>query len=139
MNDFERMLLEAGIDPAILDNPVHCIDLIRERLPATVAMKVADSAENEGLIATALNISPDSLRDTSQRLLNQYETESLIDVLRTVRDAMAIWPTAADASQWFNSSVPAMVDKRPMDWCDTFEGRRWVRSVLRKIADGDFS
>jgi len=139
MNEFESMLFAADIDPAVLDDSFRRITQVRERLPGVVVKKIAQDKVIKELIAAALNIPLDALEETSQRQLTKHETESFIDALRTIRDAMELWPEAEDAIEWLSSPIPAMGDKSPLQWCDSFEGRRWVRIILRKIFEGDFS
>ncbi|WP_416397366.1 antitoxin Xre/MbcA/ParS toxin-binding domain-containing protein [Allohahella sp. A8] len=54
-------------------------------------------------------------------------------------EANRVWGGLKSAKQWLSSPVPALDGERPIDLFDTFEGRRWVTTVLRHIETGDFS
>ena len=139
MTQFDRALEHAGFDPAALDDTGRCIALVRERIPASVLHEVAKSLPVADMIPQALNITPAALESESDRAITSQQTEALIDLIRTFRTALAIWPETSSARQWFDSPIPALDGQCPTYWIDTFEGRRWVRSTLAKIEDGDFS
>lgn len=60
-------------------------------------------------------------------------------VRRVYFEACRIWGDHDTAREWLHAPVPALVGERPVDLFDTFEGRQWVRQVLRKIEHGEFS
>ena len=43
------------------------------------------------------------------------------------------------ACDWLNGPVAALGHRRPTELCETSEGRREVKGVLRKIEFGEFS
>ena len=42
------------------------------------------------------------------------------------------------AREWLETALPALGGQRPIDLCDTFEGRRLVQDAIRRIEYGEF-
>jgi putative toxin-antitoxin system antitoxin component (TIGR02293 family) len=69
------------------------------------------------------------------------------DALKQVKDfgeelnslATRVLGSQEKADEWLSSPVPALGNRRPIDLCDTPEGRDRVSATLRKIDTGDFS
>lgn len=46
--------------------------------------------------------------------------------------------TLGQAGEWLATETAAMGGKKPIDLCDTFEGRGLVRDAIRRIDYGEF-
>ena len=55
-----------------------------------------------------------------------------------VSHALTAFDDLDRVQQWFDSASPALGGDRPIDLCDTFEGRRAVDGIVRKIQCGEF-
>ncbi len=66
------------------------------------------------------------------------QSEALLDMLRVVSRALAAFGDLDRVQQWFDSASPALGGERPIDLCDTFEGRRAVDGIVCKIQYGEF-
>ena len=70
--------------------------------------------------------------------LGRARTEGLLDTLRTFAAAAAAFGGLERAQDWLDTALPALGGDRPIDLCDTFEGRRLVREIIRKVEYGEF-
>ena len=61
-----------------------------------------------------------------------------MDTLRVFATAAAAFGGLERAQSWLDTGLPALGGDRPIDLCDTFEGRRLVREILRKVEYGEF-
>lgn len=52
--------------------------------------------------------------------------------------AASVFGSREQGNEWLMAQVPALGSERPVDLCDTFEGRALVREALRKIEYGEF-
>ena len=66
------------------------------------------------------------------------QSEALLDMLRVVSRALATFGDLDRVQQWFDAASPALGGDRPIDLCDTFEGRRAVDGIVCKIQYGEF-
>jgi uncharacterized protein (DUF2384 family) len=66
-------------------------------------------------------------------------TEAVLDIARVLALSISVWGSQDLAAQRLKSPVPARTDLPPMSLMDSFEGRRWVMCVLKKIEFGQFS
>ena len=62
----------------------------------------------------------------------------MLDTLRLVSQAAFAFHGLEGASEWFDTSLPGLGGQRPIDLCDTFEGRGLVRNAIRRIEYGEF-
>ena len=70
--------------------------------------------------------------------LAQAQSEALLDTLRVFERAERAFAGFAGAREWLETALPALAGQRPIDLCDTFEGRRLVRDAIRRIERGEF-
>ena len=59
-------------------------------------------------------------------------------MLRLVAATAAAFGGPERAQDWLGTALPALAGDRPIDLCDTFEGRRLVREIIRKVEYGEF-
>lgn len=53
--------------------------------------------------------------------------------------AEEVFGSREKAQEWMRFEVVALGNARPIDLMTTPEGRKWVRDVLEKIDDGEFT
>jgi len=130
-----------GIDiPAsALNNRTAYIETARKGVSGRVigqAVRVLGHRETfAGLMGTTVgNLNRFYRRST----LAPAQSEALLDMLRVVSRALAAFGDLDRAQQWFDSASPALGGERPIDLCDTFEGRRAVDGIVCKIQYGEF-
>ena len=73
-----------------------------------------------------------------RKSLGPARTEGLLDTLRIFAAAAAAFGGLERTQDWLGTALPALEGDRPIDLCDTFEGRRLVREIIRKIEYGEF-
>ena len=73
-----------------------------------------------------------------RKTLGKGPSEALLDLLRVVAGAVAVFGTLRQADEWLDTEIAALGGQRPIDLCDTFEGRGLVRDAIRRIEYGDF-
>ncbi|MDE2905676.1 MAG: MbcA/ParS/Xre antitoxin family protein [Acidobacteriota bacterium] len=72
------------------------------------------------------------------KALAQAQSEALLDTLRIFERAERAFAGFAVAREWLETALPAFGGQRPIDLCDTFEGRRRVQDAIRRIERGEF-
>ena len=135
MHNAETLLLKLAISPDALDNELTFIMAVRKGLSGKSARIAADVFGSRSVIIKALHVDPSNL----SRTLSQAQSEALLDAVRAFSEAQATLDTEEKARKWLNTSSKALGGEIPVNLFDTFEGRNWVRQVLRKIQSGDFS
>ena len=73
-----------------------------------------------------------------RKSLGAARTEGLLDTLRIFAAAAAAFGGLERAQDWLGTALPALGGDRPIDLCDTFEGRRLVQEIIRKVEYGEF-
>lgn len=122
-----------------LSDKATYIRLSREGITGSMGRSIAEVIGRDVTISV-LRTSPKNLaRYFRNDRLSKADTEQILDTLRTTAAAEAVWGGKESAQQWLHEPVPALGNEVPIDLMDTFEGRKWVREVLRKIETGDFS
>jgi len=122
-----------------LDNPVSFIQCVRNGVAGFVVRDAVERFGHCDLFASILKTSASNLHYCYQRrALDPGETEVILDALRVLEQACQLWGSDDDALLWLETPVPALGNAAPLEWFDTFEGRAWVRQVLRKTETGDF-
>lgn len=91
------------------------------------------------VVARVLGTSQGNLSRCYRRTLTRAESEGLLHALRLLAYASAVLGNEDRALEWLGAAVPALGNRRPLDLCDTFEGRSFVGEVLQKIEHGEFS
>ena len=74
----------------------------------------------------------------ARKSLGAARTEGLLDTLRLFTAAAAAFGGLGRAQAWLDTALPALGGDRPIDLCDTFEGRRLVREIIRRVEYGEF-
>ena len=131
----------AGIDvsaAAFVDRPAF-IEAVRTGLRGEVVKQTLDVVGYRELIVRLLGTTSGNLHRVYRRkTLGQAQSEALLDTLRVFDHAERTFAGLVRAREWLETALPALGGQRPIDLCDTFEGRRLVRDSIRRIEYGEF-
>ena len=134
----------AGIDgveiaPTVYDDRSAFVDASRRGLPGTVVKQAVNALGHRELFVRLLGTTAGNLnRFYRRKTLAPEQSEALLDLLRVFVLAAAAFGSRERGDRWLVTQVPAMGGERPVDLCDTFEGRVLVREALHKIERGEF-
>ena len=136
----EPTLLFNCIPNVVFANHRIFISHVRAGIPGRWLAGIIETTDQKEGIKNALSMTSDQLRDTCQsETLDPETTEAVLDIARVLSLSISVWESQDLAAQWMKSPVPALTDLPPMSLMDSFEGRRWVMCVLKKIEFGQFS
>lgn len=128
------------IPNAVFTSHSTFISHVRTGIPGHWLAGIIEAMDQEEGIKTALGMTSDQLRDACQLdLLDSQTTEAVLDIARVLSMSISVWESKDLAVQWLKRPVPALTGLTPMSLMDSFEGRRWVMSVLERIECGQFS
>ena len=130
-----------GIDipSAVFDDRSAFVEAARRGVPGAVVRQAVKMLGHRELFARLLGTTPGNLNRFYQRKsLAPAQSEALLDLLRVFIQAASVFGGRDSGSEWLVTQVPALGGQRPVDLCDTFEGRTLVREALRKIEYGEF-
>lgn len=131
-----------GIDisPSVFDSTLNFIQAVQEGLSGVVVKQAIGVLGHRELFVDILGVQSANLsRVYRRKRLDKTDSESVLDVLRVVSEATRVFESRERADEWLATPLTALGGHRPIDLCDTFEGRDLVRSALRKVEFGDFS
>lgn len=131
----------AGIDVPIsaFDNTRAFIRAVREGIPGKVVKQAVDVVGQRDLFVRLVGVSSGNLHRVYQRSsLSSTQSEALLDALQVFFRASAVLGGLDPAREWLETPLPAMSGQRPLDFCDTFSGRRLVQQAIDKIEHGEF-
>ena len=127
------------VPPAALVDRSAFIDAARAGLPGEVVKQAIDVFGHRELIVRLVGTTSGNLHRVYRRkALGPAQSEVLLDALRVFFRATSAFGNLDRASEWLDTALPALGDQRPVDLCDTFEGRRLVLDAIRKIEHGEF-
>lgn len=128
------------VPPEIFENRQNFIEVSRAGIPGVWVKGLIDATGLRNTFVTILGVTSSNLsRIYKRKALGREDSEEVLDTVRLLRQATQVWESEDAAMEWLKSEVPALGGVRPISLFDTFEGRRWVSQVLRKIEYGDFS
>ena len=137
--EFERI---QGVDVSatLFGDPVAFVMAARRGLSGDVVRQAVGVLGCRELFVGLMGTTSGNLnRFYRRKTLSQAQSEALLDTLRVFSKAIAAFGNLDKAREWMNSTIPTLGSQRPVDLCDTFEGRNLVRTVLRKIEYGEFA
>ena len=115
------------------------IKAVRAGLPGEVVKQTVDVVGYRELVVRLVGTTSANLhRIYRRKALAQAQSEALLDTLRVFNLAEQAFAGLVPAQEWLETALPALAGQRPIDLCDTFEGRRLVRDTLRRIEHGEF-
>lgn len=130
-----------GIDipPAAFADRLAFIQAVKSGLSGEVIRQAVDVVGHRELFVRLLGTTSGNLsRLYRRKTLGRDASEALLDVLRVVAGAVAVFGTLRQADEWLDTEIAALGGQRPIDLCDTFEGRCLVREAIRRIEYGEF-
>lgn len=131
---------ELALPEGVMDNRSTYIRQVRAGIPGRIVRQAVELLGSRDLLVRLLHTSSANLsRYYRKKTLTPGDSEEVLDALRVFFEAVRLWGDLDRAREWLNSPLPALDGDRPVDLFDTFEGRRWVSQVLRKIEHGEFS
>ena len=134
------ILRELNIPPNALSNKAEYIRTVRQGLPGVAVKSAIKILGNRELFVRLFDTTSSNLnRVYRKKNLCREDSEELLDTLRVFIEAQQVWGDDDSVREWLDSSVPALNGATPLELFDTFEGRNWVRQVLRKIEHGEFT
>jgi putative toxin-antitoxin system antitoxin component (TIGR02293 family) len=124
----------------VLNNQVEYISTVRAGISGAVIKRAIEIFGSRELFVRLLNTTSANLnRYYRKKTLNRVDTEEVLDTIRVFAEALQIWNDGDTAKIWLNTPIPALAGEKPVNLFDTFEGRNWVRQVMRKIRHGEFT
>ena len=115
------------------------IDAARTGLSGQVVKQAVDVVGDRDLIVRLVGTTSGNLHRVYRRkALGQAQSEALLDTLRVFYRAESAFEGLDRAREWLDTVLPALGGQRPIDLCDTFEGRRLVQDAIQKIEYGEF-
>ena len=130
-----------GVDvsPAAFVDRSAFIDAARTGLSGEVVKQAIDVLGHRELIVRLVGTTSGNLHRVYRRkALGPAQSEVLLDTLRVFFRATSAFGSLGRASEWLDTALPALDGQRPVDLCDTFEGRRLVQDAIHRIEHGEF-
>jgi len=133
------LLSTLGLDENQLDDPVAYIQSVRAGLPGELVKRAVKMMGNRELFVRILGTTSSNLsRFYRLKKMSSAASEEMLDTIRLFKQAVELFGDIESAKQWLNTPVPVLQGEKPIALLDTYEGRRWVSQVLRKIEYGEF-
>ena len=115
------------------------IAAVRAGLPGEVVKQTVDVVGYRELVVRLVGTTSANLHRVYRRkALARAQSEALLDTLRVFNLAERAFAGLVLAREWLETVLPALGGQRPIDLCDTFEGRRLVQDAIRRIEYGEF-
>ncbi len=130
-----------GIDvsDAVLVDRTAFIEAARTGLSGEVVKQTVDVVGHRELVVRLVGTTSANLHRVYRRkALGQTQSEALLDTLRVFYRATSVFGDLGRVREWLDTVLPALGGQRPIDLCDTFEGRRLVQDAIRRIEYGEF-
>ena len=128
-----------AVSAAALVDPSAYIETVRTGLSGEVVKQTVDVIGYRDLVVRLVGTTSANLhRIYRRKALGQAQSEALLDTLRVFGHAESAFAGLVPAREWLETALPALGGQRPIDLCDTFEGRRLVRDAIRRIEYGEF-
>ena len=130
-----------GIDVPMsaFGNTNEFIRAVRKGISGKVVKQAVNVVGQRDLFVRLVGVSPGNLHRVYQRSsLSATQSEALLDALRVFYRASTALGGLDIAHEWLETPLPAMGGQRPLDFCDTFSGRRLVQQAIAKIEHGEF-
>ena len=128
-----------GVPSVALVDQVVYIRTVRAGLSGEVVKQAIDTIGHRDFFVRLLGTTSSRLhRLYGRKSLGPARTEGLLDTLRVFVAAAAAFGGLERAQDWLGTALAALGGDRPIDLCDTFEGRRLVREIIRRVEYGEF-
>ena len=138
-NTQNALIASLGLRAVELTNQGEYIRTIREGIPGSVVKRAVKIFDNRELIVRILGTTSSNLsRYYRVKRMSRGDSEEMLDTIRLYNQAVHVFGDMEKTKEWIKTSVPALAGEKPEALLDTFEGRKWVSQVLRKIEYGEF-
>lgn len=115
------------------------IQAVRRGVPGNVVRQTVGVLGHRETFAHLLGATPGNLNRLYRRpALGRGQSEAILDMLRLVSRGLAVFGDVERTNEWLGAALPALGGARPIELCDTFQGRQLVRDAIRKIEYGEF-
>jgi uncharacterized protein (DUF2384 family) len=132
--------VKLGLDPSIYHNPATFIATVRAGISGHVLKQALEYFDRKQIFARALSTNVAGLEAyCGEKPLDRQRSEVVLDTMRILDKVQRIWGSDEASQNWLHSKVPALGGAVPAEMFDSYEGRRWVAQVVKKIEYGDFS
>ncbi len=139
MSPQTALLVALGINENQLDDPVAYINTVRTGLSGELVKRAVKIFENRELFVRILGTTSSNLsRFYRLKKMTPAASEEMLDTIRLYKQAVELFGDIESAKAWLNTPVVALKGEKPVSLLDTYEGRKWVSQVLRKIEYGEF-
>ena len=130
---------DIAVSAAALADPSAYIEAVRTGLSGAVVKQTVDVIGYRDLVVQLVGTTSANLhRIYRRKVLSQAQSEALLDTLRVFGRAESVFAGLVPAREWLETALPALGGQRPIDLCNTFEGRRLVQDAIRRIEYGEF-
>ena len=127
------------VEAAAFVDPSAFLEAVRAGLPGEIVKQTVAVVGYRGLVLRLVGTTSANLHRVYRRkTLAQAQSEALLDALRVFARAERAFAGLVGAREWLETALPALGGQRPIDLCDTFEGRRLVQDAIRRIEHGEF-
>ena len=128
-----------GVPSAAFVDQAAYIRTVQAGLSGEVVKQAIDVIGHRDFFVRLLGTTSGHLsRLYARKSLGAARTEGLLDSLRIFAAATTAFGGLERAQDWLDAALPALGGDRPIDLCDTFEVRRLVRDIIRKVEYGEF-
>ncbi len=134
-----KLLADLGLNPESLTNKVEYIRSVREGISGSVVKRTIKLLENRDVVVRILGTTSSNLnRYYRIKNMNRVDSEEMLDTIRLYDQAAHIFGSMDKAKEWIKTPIHSLSGEKPENLLDTFEGRKWIGQVLRKIEFGEF-
>ena len=132
-------LQDIDVEAAAFVDRSAFIEAVRAGLPGEIVKQTVAVVGYRELVVRLVGTTSANLHRVYRRkALAQAQSEALLDTLRVFDRAERAFAGLVLAREWLETALPALGGQRPIDLCDTFEGRRLVQDAIRRIERGEF-
>lgn len=133
------LIASLGLRTEALTNQSEYIRAVREGISGDVVKRTVKAFDNRELIVRILGTTSSNLnRYYRRKKMSRGDSEEMLDTIRLYDQAMHVFGDMEKTKEWIKTATPALAGETPEALLDTFEGRKWVSQVLRKIEYGEF-
>lgn len=134
------LLENSELSPTLLSDRGEYLKALRQGISGAIIKEaINELGERELFISLLETTSANLNRFYHKKKLPRSAAEGILDTLRVIQDAVAVFGDMAIAHEWLHTSIPALAGEVPINLCDTFEGRKIVKESLKAIEYGEFS
>lgn len=129
-----------NLSAKLLGDSAGVIKTVRSGLSGDAVKAVVQNLGERELMLKILDTDTTNVsRLYRQTTISKWQSEGILDVLRLFIKAISVFEEEEIAKEWLHTSIPALAGEKPIDLCDTFEGRKLVKDALFQIEYGEFS